>query len=74
MTAADPILDELRSKALQAGATAVVASDQYGMRFLLVDKGSSANIGGILHRDDSLPWDDLVLLAASLNQILASDP
>lgn len=74
MSAEEMTVGDLVAKARKSGAESVVASEQYGMHFLLVATGHPANRGGILHRDDAMPFDDLRRLAESINQLLSADP
>lgn len=73
MIAGEITVGDLVAKARQSGLESVVASNQYGMHFILGDSGHPSNRGGILHRDDSMPWDELRRLAESINQLLSAD-
>ena len=73
MITAEITVGDLVTKARESQATTVVASRQYGMHFILVATGHPHNRGGILHRDDDMPWDDLLRLAESINQLLAAE-
>jgi hypothetical protein len=74
MSTAEITVGDLVTKAREAGAESVVASSQYGMHFILVATGHPHNRGGILHRDDAMPLDELRRLAESINQLLSAAP
>lgn len=48
----------------------VMASTQYGMRFLIVTEGAKHLLNGIAYRNDAMPHAERVQLAHDVNQIL----
>lgn len=62
------ILRHLLETCAAAGVESVIAADHHGMIFLL--SNGPEQIGGIVHRDDSLKYTGMKTLASEVNAAL----